>query len=394
MKTKILFISWDGPQTSYMEGLFLPIFNQISKNDTYEFHVLQFTWGPAKSSTAIFAKQAGISFSTISIIRKPSILIGSFLSLFTGSRKIEKYMHKHQIDIVMPRSTFPAFMVNQIKPGNFKIIFDADGLPIEERVDFSGLLRSSRMYKWLKKQETKMLRAADSVITRSKQSIAIHLKAIGDDHAAKFSVVYNGRDELLFKPETTVRNSLRKQLGFLEDETVFIYSGSLGPQYGWEEMLEIFEEYEQLFPSKWLIMTGNIEYAQARIPSKLTDRIIVKNVNFQEVSQYLNVADIAFAIRKPTFSMKGIAPIKLGEYLLMDIPTIASAGIGDTELIIKRMKKCFLYHHKSPGETANVLDWIKNLKNFSDQSNRTEAVDIFSLQAAADTYTKVLENLR
>ncbi len=30
MPKNLLFITWDGPQTSYMEGLFMPIFNENS----------------------------------------------------------------------------------------------------------------------------------------------------------------------------------------------------------------------------------------------------------------------------------------------------------------------------------------------------------------------------
>lgn len=34
---------------------------------------------------------------------------------------------------------------------NLKIIFDADGLPIQERVDYAGLKENSLQYQWLKK---------------------------------------------------------------------------------------------------------------------------------------------------------------------------------------------------------------------------------------------------
>ena len=36
----ILFITWDGPQTSYMEGLFMPIFNEIQLQSNYKSPVM------------------------------------------------------------------------------------------------------------------------------------------------------------------------------------------------------------------------------------------------------------------------------------------------------------------------------------------------------------------
>src|SRR5690606_6590059 len=120
------------------------------QNPEWEFHVIQFTWGDEEriSLTREKAKELGIIYKALPILRKPIPLIGSFISLIRGSQKIRNYIQQHQIDVVMPRSTFPAFMVNKLmKNGkvpfrefrgkDFRVIFDADGLPIEERVDFA-----------------------------------------------------------------------------------------------------------------------------------------------------------------------------------------------------------------------------------------------------------------
>ena len=41
----VLFMTWDGPQTSYMEGLFMPILSEVQNRTNYKIHVIQFTWG-------------------------------------------------------------------------------------------------------------------------------------------------------------------------------------------------------------------------------------------------------------------------------------------------------------------------------------------------------------
>lgn len=397
MKTKnLLFISWDGPQTSYMEGLFMPIFQEIAKVHEINFHVLQFTWADHEKmdETKRVAEKMNIHYTALPILRKPTASLGSLLTVFSSVKKIEKYILENHIDIVMPRSTFPAMMVNRIKNRNFKLIFDADGLPLEERIDFSGLKKNSFQYKLMKSAETKMLINADAVMTRSQKAIDIHIGHISEHYRNKFSVVKNGRDPSHFSFDQETRTTTRKKLG-LNDELLFVYAGSLGPQYGLSEMLEIFHQYAEKKPSKFLILTGNTDFAEKNIPEYLKSEIIIKKVASSEVSHYLNAADLAFAIREPAFSMQGVAPIKLGEYLLCGLPVIASKGIGDTEEILRNFTECFLYDHSLPKATilAKSANFSENAIFADRNSIAAEARKYFSLDAAAASYLSVLQKI-
>lgn len=391
----LLFITWDGPQTSYMEGLFMPIFQEIAKQGAYQFHVVQFTWADAQkiAHTKAAADQMGITYTAWPVLRKPNVSVGSLLTVLSSSGKIKKYIRENNIHIVMPRSTFPAMIVNQIKNKNFKIIFDADGLPIEERIDFAGLKKESFQYKLMKSAETKMLKSADAVITRSQKAIDIHTAHIGESYRSKFSVVFNGRDKNIFAYQPHLREEPRQELG-LKDELLFVYAGSLGPQYCLTEMLEIFQAYAEKRAAKFLILTGNTEFAEQNIPSELKAHVILKSVPSEKVSFYLNGGDVAFGLRKPTFSMQGVAPIKLGEYLLCGLPVIASKGIGDTERILENFEECYLYDH-----SIGLLPQIEQIKNFVEKAifaNRNniaqKAQDYFSLEAAAESYIQAITN--
>ncbi|MET3730526.1 hypothetical protein [Moheibacter stercoris] len=390
----LLFITWDGPQTSYMEGLFMPIFHEIAKSGEVNFHVLQFTWADQKKIEEVkkAAEKLDIRYTAFPVYKKPVASIGSFLTLFTSSQKIEKYIRENKIDIIMPRSTFPAFMVNKIKKSfEGKIIFDADGLPIEERVDFAGLKRNSFLYKFLKSAETRMLKKADAVITRSGKALDIHVQTIGEQHRPKFSVVFNGRDAEKFKFNEEWRRAARKELG-VDDELLFVYAGSLGPQYCMDEMLEIFRISER---AKFLILTGNPEFAVKHIPEDLRERIEVKKVPSDEVPYWLNAGDIAFGLRQPTYSMQGVAPIKLGEYLLCGIPVIASKGIGDSEEILQYFEECFVWDHAESlkDKLPEIKEFIQNATYADRKIIRQKALDYFSLEAAAQSYIKVWRNI-
>lgn len=445
----LLFITWDGPQTSYMEGLFMPIFQEMAKQGDYQFHVVQFTWADAQkiAHTKAAADKMGITYAAWPVLRKPNVSIGSLLTVLSSAGKIKKYIRENNIHIVMPRSTFPAMIVNQInspfashaffpfrglrgasffpfrrlsgsgffpfrrlKGASFfpfrglrgkvpfrgfrgKLIFDADGLPIEERIDFAGLKKESFQYKLMKSAETKMLKSADAVITRSQKAIDIHIAHIGESCRSKFSVVFNGRDKNIFAYQPQLREKVRQELG-LKDELLFVYAGSLGPQYCLTEMLEIFQAYAEKREAKFLILTGNTEFAEQNIPTELKEHVILKSVPSEKVSFYLNGGDLAFGLRKPTFSMQGVAPIKLGEYLLCGLPVIASKGIGDTEEILENFEECYLYDH-----SIGLLPQIAHIKNFVEKAifaNRNKiaqkAQHYFSLEAAAESYLKAIKN--
>jgi glycosyltransferase involved in cell wall biosynthesis len=159
-------------------------------------------------------------------------------------------------------------------------------------------------------------------------------------------------------------------------------------------MLDVFSKYHEAYPcSKFLILTGAPKFAADRIPEELIESIIVKTVPFQKVPQYLNTADIAFAIRQPSFSMQGVAPIKLGEYLLMGIPTIASKGIGDTEEILKGIPTCFIYDHRKEDQVDEVINGLKKLEDINRSLIREKALEFFSLEAAANSYIRALNKL-
>ncbi len=391
----ILFITWDGPQTSYMEGLFMPIFAQIQKQSSYRFHVIQFTWG-AKKRLLITEKKANelnIIYTAKKVFRYPNSTIGSLLTVYSAIPFINKYIDTHAIDIVMPRSIIPSIMVNRLKKSTYKILFDADGLPIEERVDFSGLKKSSYLYTFLKNEEKSLLKKAETVITRSKKAIKFHLEHLDYGNSDKFFVVTNGRDINFFKSNADDNKQIRMEFDLKIDTKVFLYCGSLGPQYGWDIMIKIFKRYLLInHNSVFVILTGNEDFAKKRIPTYLLNHIIIKTCTYEEVPKYLAIGDVAFAIRDPKPSMQGVAPIKLGEYLLMGIPTIASSGIGDTDEILSKNKNCFLFDHMASDVIDQALLFIDKTVEFKKDEIREFGIHHFSIESSASSYLNAINN--
>ncbi|MEX0883217.1 MAG: hypothetical protein WDZ72_07070 [Cyclobacteriaceae bacterium] len=359
---------------------------------------MQFSWAEPNEVERIrsIAGQQGVQYVHHKVRRKPVPAFGAYLTMIMGASKIKSYAKENGIQVLMPRSTMPAMMVNHIqswiRENNIKMIFDADGLPIEERVDFAGLKPNSLQHKWLKKTETQTLLQADLVITRTQKAIDYHLEHIGDAHRYKFFKVSNGRDPKIFKPDQSGRQKIRSKMGIVPTDFLWVYTGTLGSAYKLDEMIALFDRYHQSAKgSRFLFLTRNDGYLAGKIPSHLKNAIIIKTVPFEEVPCYLAAADLGLSLRKQAPSLAGLAPIKIGEYLLSGLPVIASPGVGDTEVILSNQPACFLYTDKSQFET--FLPWIRTLEKIDRNNIRTLGLNYFNLNQTINEYLKVLQTL-
>ncbi len=335
----VLFISWDGPQVSYLEGLFLPIFTAL-RSHGINFHVMQFTWADADSiaRTRETYEAAGIGYQSIRVHRFPKA-ISAVLTAAWGGQQIRRAVKRHHIDVIMPRSIMPS-LATLLAPGirGIPIAFDADGLPIDERVEFAGQSPGSLQQRALRRIESMMIRKAQVVLTRTFKASEVHLERGGPGiDADKFHVVGNGRDARMFRPfDLGVRANVRARLGISDDAPLLVYAGSIGLQYCPEEMIALFESVRERRPDARLLVLSRsaqqiMEIAERRgVPG---DALVVLAVPSDEVPEYLACADLGIALRTPGFSMQAVAPIKLGEYLLCGLPVVASTVIGGTHLI-------------------------------------------------------------
>jgi glycosyltransferase involved in cell wall biosynthesis len=394
---RILFVAWDNPSVNYLEGLFVPIFARLGEQHGHEFHVMQFSWATAERIRFLeaFCRERGVRYTHVPVTLRPVATIGKYLTLFRGARVLSDYIRQQRIDVLMPRSFMPARMALSIAgrhPG-VQLIYDADGLPIEERVDFAGLKPGSFRHRQLKKVEGAMIRRASRILTRTRRAIDF-LVSQYQVTPQKFFVVKNGRDESFFVNRHRAHGvALREQLSIPASAFVLIYCGSLGPQYGVEEMFTIYQQLraanEHIY---FVLLTNNPGFVQDRAAGDA--RVVVRQVPFAQIPDYLSIADLAFAIRKPTSSMRGVAPIKLGEYLLMNLPVIASAAIGDTTEMLSGQDFVFLLQEHNAAQIAEAVQWARELpeQNF-ERRPRSFGERYFSLRESVTSYQTALSGL-
>lgn len=393
---KLLFIAWDGPYVNYMSSLFLPIFSGLKKLG-YEMHVMHFTWATQEKVNRIAESctREGIPYLSRKVLTYPIPVVGKFLTLLQAHHDVVRFAEDHRINFLMPRGMIPskiALRARRARP-SFRLIFDADGLQIEERVDFAGLSKGSWRFGYLKQIEKSIVFAASLILTRSNRAIDFMSAQYGDAIRQKCRKVINGRDGRIFHRAAPPDQLLmRKSLGIPADAFVSVYCGSLGPQYGVPEMKRLHEKMCSINPATyWVVVSGNPDFLDSQ---DLPQNTIVRTVRPEDVPDFLSIANVAFALRLPAPSMMGVAPIKLGEYFLLGLPVISSMGIGDTEALLKDKTFCFLLKNFSEEALDEAASWAAGLTDQNQELIRTFGEQHFGLEAAVASYADALCSLK
>jgi len=102
------------------------------------------------------------------------------------------------------------------------------------------------------------------------------------------------------------------------------YIGSIGQQYCPEIMLDVAMALRSRYPDlKFKIFSADGDNMKKAFRNKdLTNAewISIERIAPHDVTSRLARCDVGLSFRQPMFSTQGIAPIKLGDYLLAGVP--------------------------------------------------------------------------
>lgn len=398
----LLFICWDGAKSTYLESLFIPIYLRLKKVGI-NISVLQFSWDAPERVNVLkkYCEEKEVDFHHIPVLKKYR-LFGALYSIVVGYFKIRKLINEDKIDYLFPRSTIPAFISLFINKFNdCEIIYDADGLPLDERVEFSGLSNTSFRYRFLRDVEMQIINKAKLVLTRSKKASDVLIARAGSSiDESKFHVVLNGRDISSFnilKDEEI--KEIKDELGFDSNCFLIVYVGSLGGKYYTTEILKVFKTFYQnnnksrllvITPAQELITKEFTHYPELELLSK------VITLESHMVGKYLGSGDLGLALIKPTYSMKAVSPIKQGEYLLCGLPFIACDGVGDTDFIDEH-RVGYLIDSAENSDLDKLT--LKILTDLADEDlnmrefRRSIGLQYYSLDASVNSYFKAFNFL-
>lgn len=389
---KVLFVTWDGPATNYLQSLFLPIFSRLEEFG-YKMHVLQFTWSDPEAA-ALACRGACVPYRSVRVMRAPKS-VGPFITAVLGRRHVAQAVEDWNIDIVMPRSLMPALAVLLGRPQS-PTIFDADGLAADERADFGQISRAGLIYKLLRWIECQAVRRASHVVVRTPSGARILAERAKLNSTRNFSVVSNGRDEHVFRPLSPARrNQVRAELGIDPTSFLLVYVGSLGPQYCPREMLYLLRNvYQYESNCALLVVTRDPRPLLEHLQEELAPLVRITTCDPEGTAACIGCADVGVALRERAFSMAAVSPIKLGEYLLCGIPVIATSGVGLSHAIEGNCG--FLLENHDEESLVRAAKWaVSNARDRYEvmQQCRRAGIENFSLSSAVDSYRLALDRV-
>jgi glycosyltransferase involved in cell wall biosynthesis len=395
---RILFVTWDGPQVNYVESLFVPIFRGLAEHGI-GVDILQFRWGTKAQEEQVrrHCVEAGIGYRAVSVMRRGGGL-GPFATGWFGARHVRAAVRAFRSDAIMPRSVLASIPVLRGGGGKLKpILLDADGFAIDERVDFAGLSPKGLQYRILRDVEAQSVREAQAVIVRSEAAKQVLVSRAGPPVTQdRFFTVTNGRDDRIFHPHNdAARAAVRAELGIPLGAPLLVYAGSVGPQYRFDLIADLAGQLAvRGADARLLVLSGSPDEAQGALAGRddLAGRVTVMRAAPNEVPRYLAAADVGAAFRTPTFSTRGVAPVKLSEYLLCGVPVVGTAGIGDTQAA----QEAGMFFDDTAGMPAAaqwVADTIVPAREQARRAARGIGVERFSLRRSVEDYLTAIKAL-
>jgi glycosyltransferase involved in cell wall biosynthesis len=196
------------------------------------------------------------------------------------------------------------------------------------------------IYLYFKNLEKKLFKYSDHAISLTKigykEIISKNLKP-----ANKVSVIPTCVDFNIFQPfDTAIRKSIRSELNIETDDTLIIYSGSLGGNYNIDIIVNLYKASKKLNTNTKILILSHTDfnYISSEIKkNKISiNDVRIKNCNYSDVYRYLIAGDIGVINYKKSYSTIGRSPTKMGEYWACGLPVLCEVNTGDVDYFINK----------------------------------------------------------
>ena len=138
---------------------------------------------------------------------------------------------------------------------------------------------------------------------------------------------------------TTINNEIiykrRKELGYIKEDIVFVYSGSLA---GWQSinlMIEFIKTVLQKSTSHKILFLSDLSQEIKFLHIEFPNQVQCLKLNPIDLPHYLIACDYGILIREKSVTNQVASPVKFAEYLACGLPVIISNELGDYSEFVK-----------------------------------------------------------
>jgi glycosyltransferase involved in cell wall biosynthesis len=182
---------------------------------------------------------------------------------------------------------------------------------------------------------------------------------------------------------------LRKELDIRSDQFVLGYVGSIGTWYMLPEMLDFFKVLLNFKPDAvFLFVSNEGDKIKELVAEKgiSESKIRIVSCLHSQVASYISLFSVSIYFIIPAYSKKASSPTKQAELMAMGIPVICNAGVGDSDLIVKKYNAGWVVEEFETEEYERIINEITVNKQIDRIKLVEDARYIFDLATGADIF--------
>ncbi|MGD9015128.1 MAG: glycosyltransferase family 4 protein [Candidatus Omnitrophota bacterium] len=239
------------------------------------------------------------------------------------------------------------------------------------------------------------LKYSDMTVGVSDQTVEIMKKEFGID-PRRLSVVYDGIDTELFKPDKYKRELIRNRFSLNEKQRVLIMSGVVHKQKGMHIGLKAFVKIKKLIPELKMMIVGDGPHLESlkRLVKELgieDDIIFCGCIPNQETPLYYNVADLFI---NPTLRVEALSLVTI-EAMSCSLPVVVSCIGGTQSTIDDGISGYFVKPKDIKSLVKKTIQILKNptLSKSMGGCGRQKVIEKFSREKMIADYLDISQKL-
>ncbi len=246
-----------------------------------------------------------------------------------------------------------------------------------------------------------LYRHADHIVVVT-PAFKTHLVRHWQVPAAKISVVENGVETDLFRPEAPAIGT-QQEFNLKEakagDRFLICYVGTLGMAHGLETLLSAAEHLQRMLPNAQFVLVG--EGAEKKRMVEMAAQRGLTNVDFlgqlprQNIPAIVSAADICVVTLKKTDLFKTVIPTKLLEYMACERPVIVAVDGQARQILEDAQAGVFVPPEDSLALANAICDLAQNPERRRQMgaNGRRYIMANLSRERTARKYIAVLQQL-
>lgn len=406
-KKHILFVSYDGMTDSLGQSQVLPYIREISKKG-YRYTLISFEkddrYRQHHKTIEQICANSEVDWIPISYAGRIPI-ISTIWNVYRLKKEVFKLHKRRPIDLFHSRSHVPSLAAHSLfQKKKVPFLFDMRGFWADERVDGKVWDLSNpifkKVYEFFKRKEIEFIIDAGAIISlteNGKEEIVSwqHIQTTPQllrDKNLDISVIPCCVDTELFNPlkvNAERQAELRKELDIRSDQFVLGYVGSIGTWYMLPEMLDFFKVLLNFKPDAvFLFVSNEGDKIKELVAEKgiSASKIRIVSCLHSQVASYISLFSVSIYFIIPAYSKKASSPTKQAELMAMGIPVICNAGVGDSDLIVKKYNAGWVVEEFKTEEYERIINEITVNKQIDRIKLVEDARYIFDLATGADIF--------